>query len=67
MRPQLTARGLDKVRVLEEELIHAVVEMERNGEKIDVEKVERWDKEAVKDMEAIFWKIYKETGIKVPT
>jgi DNA polymerase-1 len=65
MRPQLTARGLDKVRVLEEELIHAVVEMERNGEKIDVEKVERWDKEAVKDMEAIFWKIYKETGIKV--
>ncbi len=65
MWPLLTEQGLHKVRVLEDSLIYVVVEMEKNGTKIDVDLLDRWVIESGKEVDAIKMSIFKETGIPV--
>jgi len=65
MWPELQRQNLDRVRLLEEELIFATADMEYQGEKIDVEKLELWIKQATQAMQDIYMEIYKETGLKV--
>jgi DNA polymerase-1 len=63
--PLIEKEELGKVLKLENDLIYAVTYMERQGAKIDVDKLERWRKEARKIVEESFMSIYKAVGFKV--
>ena len=65
LRPQLEARDLLRVQQLEDEVIFAVCEMERNGAPIDTEKLQLWIKKADKEVQECLWKIHKMTGLRV--
>ncbi len=65
MWPMLTEQGLHKVRQLEDDLIFAVCEMEKNGCPIDQEKLDRWIAESGKLLEQWFLQIHREAGIKL--
>lgn len=64
-QPLLAAEGLERVRALEDSIIYAVLEVERNGCRLDVEKLERWRHQVRQEYEALVWDIYKQLGIKV--
>jgi DNA polymerase-1 len=63
--PRLTAEGLHKVRELEDDVIFVVCEMEKNGARIDVEKLDIWLKQAKHEYERCLYDVMKETGIQV--
>lgn len=65
MWPELTKQNLHRVRQLEDELIFAVVEMEKNGAKIDVEKLDRWIIESEKILQDLYMQVFHETGLKM--
>lgn len=63
MWPKLTAEGLHKVRQLEDQFIYVVCEMEKNGERIDVELLDQWVKESQSQLHKLLLEIMLETGI----
>ena len=63
--PQIAAQGLGAVADLEDDIIFPVLEMERNGAPLDVEKLERWLREAEAERQATLWDVYRETGMRV--
>lgn len=65
MWPKLTEENLHRVRKVEEEIIFVVCEMEKNGEKIDVPKLDLWIAQAIRRLGELQMKIFNETGIKV--
>lgn len=65
MMPELDRQNLTKVRLVEEQLIYPVCEMEKNGAKIDVEKLHRWVEESEKILQNLYLEIFHETGIKM--
>lgn len=64
-RPRLEEEGLTRVLELENELIYVVVEMERNGARLDVSLLKDYAQRAQKELENTIWKIYRDTGLRV--
>lgn len=64
-RPMLTEQGLDQVRRLEEDLIHVVVEMERNGAPLDLEMLNLWVGETQRELEAAIYDVSLHTGVNL--
>lgn len=64
MWPKLTEEGLHRVRELEDQFIWVVCECEKNGERIDVELLDRWVQESQRELHQILFEIILETGIK---
>jgi len=65
LEPMIQAEGLGAVRDLEDELIWAVVEMERNGAPIDVELLHKWREECEQEYLKCLWRVSKATGLNV--
>ena len=65
MWPIMDAQGLHKVRKLEEKVIYPVCEMEKNGTRINVEKLHLWLKEIEIELNSLFMQVYKETSLRV--
>jgi len=63
--PMIEAQGLGQVLELEQNVIHVVMEMEHNGIPIDVEKLERWDKEVEAEIAQLFFELAAEAGFRV--
>ena len=63
--PQIAAQGLGVVADLEDDVIFPVLEMERNGAPLDVEKLERWLREAEAERQVTLWDVHRETGMRV--
>ena len=63
--PMIEAQGLEEVCKLEQNVIHVVMEMERNGIPIDVEKLERWDKEVEAEVARLFFELAAVAGFRV--
>ena len=57
--------GLEKVLKLEDEIIYAVAEMERNGALIDRPKLERWVKEAQERYAKLIMDLYSRVHFRV--
>lgn len=62
MYPELDAQELRTVQALEDDVIPAVVEMERNGSPIDLELLERYGRECNAAHDKLMWEISKEAG-----
>lgn len=62
MWPLLDEQNLQTVRALEDKVIYATVEMEKNGAPIDVELLDRWLVESQKKWEDYLWQVAKELG-----
>lgn len=65
MWPELDKQDLQRVRALEDRVIFVVCEMEKNGTKIDVELLERWDREAERQIHANLMTLAKMAGFQV--
>lgn len=63
--PMLDAEDLQRVRQLEDDLIWAVVEMERNGCPLDVELLERWINQTEQKVIWYTQEIRKLTGLSI--
>jgi DNA polymerase I-like protein with 3'-5' exonuclease and polymerase domains len=62
---RLTDEGLHTVRELEDHVIYAVAEMERNGTVIDVDLLDTMVREAQRELEKLLLSIYADTGLRV--
>lgn len=67
MWPLLTAQSLHRVRVLEDSVIPAVVEMEHNGSPINVELLNEWCDKTAREVDDALWEIRKATGCDLAT
>lgn len=65
MIPKMQAEDLMRVSQLEDECIFATCEMERNGIRIDVEKLDRWLKESEQAYLRIIYTLFRETGMSI--
>lgn len=63
--PLIAKDGLDRVLKLENEIIYFVCEIERNGCRLDVAKLEQWRKEIRSEFEQRIMSIHKQTGMLV--
>lgn len=61
----LSEQDLGRVWDVENQLIPVTAEMEWNGAPLDVEKLERWDKEIEQERLRALFKIHKQTGLNV--
>ncbi len=64
-QPDIVEEELLDVLDLEQKIIPVVVEMEKNGAFLDVEKLFRWREEARREYEELLFKVYKATGVRV--
>jgi DNA polymerase-1 len=62
---RIDAEDLTRVSQLEDDLIYATCEMEWNGARLDVPKLEAWRKRIGKMVSDIILKVYKDTGLKI--
>jgi DNA polymerase-1 len=60
--PLIKQEDLERVLTLENDLIYAVCEIERNGCRMDVPKLERWKKELEIERERLVMELRKMTG-----
>jgi DNA polymerase-1 len=65
MWPLLESEELHTVRQLEEDIIFAVCEMEKNGAPIDVPLLDKWVVDSEQEMLRLLWKVAKEVGFNV--
>lgn len=65
MRPEMERQGLTRVAALEDDVIPVVMEMERNGCPLDMEKLRRFRRECRSRITELAWKIYRDTGARV--
>ncbi|MCG3774244.1 MAG: DNA polymerase I, thermostable [Nitrospira sp.] len=63
--PKLDEEGLQKVRLLEDEVIYVVCEMEKNGTLIDLELLDQWVKDTKREYERHLMELWKLTGLKL--
>jgi DNA polymerase I-like protein with 3'-5' exonuclease and polymerase domains len=63
--PRLQEQELEQVLELEDSLVYAICEMERNGTFLDVEKMYRWHAEVTKEYEDHVWMLHKHTGMNI--
>jgi DNA polymerase-1 len=63
--PKIKAEELDRVLSLEDSIIYAVCEMERNGALLDRPKLERWNEELQSKYTKIILEIYQAVGFRV--
>ena len=63
--PMIDEQNLNEVLQLEQEIIPVVVEMERNGTYLDMDLLERWQREATAELEDHLFKIYQLTGVSL--
>ncbi len=57
--------GLGRVLKLEDDLMYATCEMERNGARLDMPKLEKWAPEAKRRYQQAILEVASETGIRV--
>lgn len=62
--PQLEAEDLLRVKNLEDEVIYAVCEMEKNALPMDLALLEEWHTEAEQRYMRYLWQIHRETGVR---
>lgn len=62
--PKILKEDLGRVLALENSVIYPVCEMEKNGALIDLELLQRWDKESEREFLVGCMRIYKECGVK---
>lgn len=60
----ISAEQLKKVQQLEFDLIYPVAHMERTGVLIDRPELERWKVDIQAKKSAIFWQIFRESGVR---
>ena len=65
MFPKLEEEELLKVMELENSVIPVVVEMEKNGSPLDLEKLALWEKATIKQYQDCCMELWKQTGLKV--
>ncbi len=65
MWPMLDEQGLQRVRQLEDDVIFAVCEMEKNGAIIDMELLHLWIKESLEEYHRGVMDLYRESGLRV--
>jgi DNA polymerase-1 len=65
LMPQIVAESLETVLELEDRIILAVVNMERNGFKLDRAKLERWNAELPGRIDTLRKKLKEDTGLLV--
>lgn len=63
LRPQIIAQDLTRVQQLEDDVIFAACEMERNALPMDVPLLHKWYHESEQRMLRYLWRIHKETGL----
>lgn len=63
--PLIAEEDLGKVLHLEEEVLPAVVEMEKNGCQIDVELLHKWKGEVDQKIPDLLYSIWKKTGVRL--
>lgn len=64
-QPLIAEEDLGRVLALEEEVIPAVVEMEKNGTWLDMDLLARWREEVRGKVEDAMWTVYKQTGLRM--
>lgn len=65
MWPELDKQDLQRVRQLEDEVIYVVCEMEKNGSPIDMELLEKWDRETQILVGRMLMDLSKECGFQI--
>lgn len=65
MDPMLADQDLLRVHALEQDIIKVVVEMEKNGAYLDLEKLFAWQAQATAEYEEQLWRIYRDTGVMI--
>lgn len=63
--PQLALEGLERVLQVENDLIYFVCEIERNGCRVDVPKLEQWRGEIREVYEQTLWELHSQTGLMI--
>ncbi len=63
--PLMVADELEQVRDLEDKLIFVSVEMERNGVRLDLDRLHKWGKIVHKRYKQRVLYVYKETGMRI--
>lgn len=63
--PLLSREGLMRVLALEEDLVYFVCEIERNGCRVNVPKLELWRREVRDEYEALAMELYRKSGMLV--
>lgn len=64
-RPLVAREGMSNLLDLENDLIYFVCEIERNGARIDVEKLERWRVEVRDEYERLLMELSRQTGFLI--
>jgi DNA polymerase-1 len=62
-QPLIKQEGLERVLALENSIIPVVCEIERNGCRIDIPRLEQWQISLQEEYEACIYYIYQQTGI----
>lgn len=63
--PLIQRDGLDRVHALENSIIYAVCEIERNGCRINVEKLQLWRQEIRQMLQQVILELYNMTGMMI--
>lgn len=63
MQPQIVAQQLEDVLKLEQSVIPVVLEMEKNGAFLDMDKLALWREQARAEYDALMWAVYQDTGV----
>jgi DNA polymerase-1 len=63
--PLIREQGLERVLALEDALIYCTCHIERVGSRIDVEKLDRWRREAHQALEGCLWQLHSMTGLQI--
>ena len=63
--PQLSAAGLQRVKLLENQLIWPVLAMEARGCPIDLDRLHRWIADSEQDFLRLLWQIYRATHLNI--
>jgi DNA polymerase I-like protein with 3'-5' exonuclease and polymerase domains len=64
LQPQIIEQELERVLTLEAEVIPVVVEMEKNGTYLDVDLLDKWQKEITQKIEDKLYRVEQLTGIE---
>lgn len=62
---QIDSQGLRTVCELEDDIIYATMEMERNGGRLDIPKLGGWRTEVRQQIEACVMEVYEQTGLRI--
>ena len=63
--PRLADEGLQRVKLLENQVLWVVCEMEKNGCPLDLEQLETWTAASEQDYLRLLWRIYRASNMNV--